>query len=476
MASTDRRIGMSGAGPDDEVLRAFRAAGLETGHLIVAVTDPEGVVTEVGGGWEDLVGRPRDRIVGRLWYAVLHPADRERVREALEAAGTPRPGSPPVCISARVERDDGLPRWLSARLLPRHAPGGTFAGHLLSGTDVTAPHESALRIERMAAEQSALRRLATSVAAGARPDETCALAAELAADLIGGCGGSVVRFDGDAAVPVGRWGDQRHLDAAFPARASPEGDGALSRVRRTDSATRVDAVGDPTCADGGRAGPTGAVAAPIHVSGALWGAVAVARADAVPFSPAAEERLERFAELCGLAISNAEARDELRAQAMTDPLSGLANRRVLVERLRAAIAHAARTRRPVTLALIDLDGLKSVNDAWGHDAGDRAIVSIATILRGHSRPQDTAARMGGDEFAWVLVDAGLDGAVGAIERVRAELAAVATPGAPLSMSAGACQAHPATGVRGLMALADDALYRAKSAGRGTTRVTRAARP
>ena len=113
------------------------------------------------------------------------------------------------------------------------------------------------------------------------------------------------------------------------------------------------------------------------------------------------------------------ATGRLSEQALTDPLTGLGNRRAFDRALERETARAARHGRPMTLVMIDLDGLKRVNDTLGHAAGDTALLDLAAALRTVLRTEDSAYRLGGDEFAVVLADAVvLD--VGALEeRIRA---------------------------------------------------------
>jgi diguanylate cyclase (GGDEF)-like protein len=101
---------------------------------------------------------------------------------------------------------------------------------------------------------------------------------------------------------------------------------------------------------------------------------------------------------------------QLEAHAFTDPLTGLGNRRAFDMDLRRECARAARHDRPLTIAIIDLDGLKAINDRSGHAAGDRALRALATTLTASLRREDAAYRIGGDEFAVVLPDAAAMGA------------------------------------------------------------------
>ena len=93
----------------------------------------------------------------------------------------------------------------------------------------------------------------------------------------------------------------------------------------------------------------------------------------------------------------------LKSQAMTDPLTGLANRRAFEEQVRRAVAGASRFDEAGVLAYIDLDGFKPINDLMGHEAGDAVLIYVADFLRNSVRLTDTVARLGGDEFAVLMV-------------------------------------------------------------------------
>jgi len=92
----------------------------------------------------------------------------------------------------------------------------------------------------------------------------------------------------------------------------------------------------------------------------------------------------------------------LEALALNDPLTGLANRRLLAERMSMVLAHASRKKRPMAVIYLDLDGFKLVNDTFGHGVGDSLLVMVAERLRGIMRKEDTLARIGGDEFIILL--------------------------------------------------------------------------
>jgi len=154
--------------------------------------------------------------------------------------------------------------------------------------------------------------------------------------------------------------------------------------------------------------------------------------------------------------------EQIRQMAVTDPLTGLANYRKLVDVLDAEIKRCDRTGRPFAVVLLDLDGLKKINDALGHVVGSRALCRLAQVLRSRCRATDTPARYGGDEFAVVLPEAGARAAEQVAERIRCYLASE-TEHPALSVSAGAA-VFPANGktIDEILRAADAALYRMKN--------------
>jgi diguanylate cyclase (GGDEF)-like protein len=157
-----------------------------------------------------------------------------------------------------------------------------------------------------------------------------------------------------------------------------------------------------------------------------------------------------------------EAEDRLRRLAVSDPLTGLANYRQLVVALDAEINRSSRTERPFALVLLDLDGLKKINDHHGHLVGSMALRRVAETLLGSCRGIDTAARFGGDEFALVLPETG-EAAAWHVARRVAERVARDGEAPVLSVSVGVA-VHPRDGasLEALMNAADRSLYDAKA--------------
>jgi diguanylate cyclase (GGDEF)-like protein/PAS domain S-box-containing protein len=163
---------------------------------------------------------------------------------------------------------------------------------------------------------------------------------------------------------------------------------------------------------------------------------------------------------------------QLRYQASIDSLTGLANHGRLFEVLHAEICRSERTEREFSLLLLDLDGLKKINDRFGHLAGSRALCRLAQIIRDCSRSIDTAARHGGDEFALVLPETGVAAARLVGQRIR-ELLAKDSEAPALFVSVGVA-GYPgdATTIGTLLYAADRALYEMKDISTGTQRLPR----
>ncbi len=163
--------------------------------------------------------------------------------------------------------------------------------------------------------------------------------------------------------------------------------------------------------------------------------------------------------------------DALRSTALHDGLTGLLNRRFLLESMPKLQAAAQRRGQPLTLLMLDLDHFKRVNDRHGHPIGDQTLRAVAKTLGDQVRSGDLAARFGGEEFAVLCPDTDREAGFELAERLRRAIAALPSdvlghPG-PVTVSIGV-GVHPAgAGVdtRGLLARADAALYRAKAEGR-----------
>lgn len=222
-----------------------------------------------------------------------------------------------------------------------------------------------------------------------------------------------------------------------------------------------------------------AMATPLVVAGVAWGVLATyGRVGmTIPYSLDDLTTLTTLARQAETAIDNALLHAEATRLSVTDPLTGLANRRELERRLALELERAERFGEPFSVAVLDIDDFKVVNDTFGHPAGDAVLVELAHRLRGITRDVDLVARSGGEELTILLPRADADTAAKAAVRIRKVVAGRPVAAADelirvtVSIGVATWPVH-GTSADALVAAADEALYRAKGAGKN--RVERAA--
>jgi diguanylate cyclase (GGDEF)-like protein/PAS domain S-box-containing protein len=438
---------------------AFRAL-VEDSPDPVARVDADLRIGFVNSAFERAAGQPAAAFLGRpIADAPLPPEVVKRWEDGV--ASVFRSGER-MAVDFRFPAEGG-PRWFSARLLPEPGPSGVVEHVITAYTDVTD------RVNQEA-EQAALRRVATVVAREGDLAEIGRVVAEEATLLLGATGSAVYRFESDERATC----VAAHPPAAEGAVVSPilaiGGVTATGRTARTGLAARVDdyrlVPDDPSVAQVLEAGLLSGISAPLATGGRLWGALTAGSAEPGAFGPAEERRLAAFAELAAIAVANAEARAELDRLAETDPLTGLANRRAFTKRLAGEVERARRHRHLLTLVILDLDDFKGINDTYGHQVGDRVLAEVGRHLSATSRAGELVARIGGEEFAWILPEVDAAGSVAPVERARAAIASIRVEGVSgITCSAGVCDIAAARDVDELQRLADRALYSAKRAGR-----------
>jgi diguanylate cyclase (GGDEF)-like protein len=183
------------------------------------------------------------------------------------------------------------------------------------------------------------------------------------------------------------------------------------------------------------------------------------------FPPADVEFCQALCDFVAVAVRNAMLYAEMQELAARDKLTGLYNRRLFEEQFDAAVARSLRNGEELSLLVVDLDGLKRINDLGGHPAGDEALAALADALRATVRTGDVPCRLGGDEFAVILPGATPADAIKIAERAQEALIARG----PYSFSGGVARASANVGpVYDLYRSADIAAYRAKAAGGART--------
>jgi diguanylate cyclase (GGDEF)-like protein len=183
------------------------------------------------------------------------------------------------------------------------------------------------------------------------------------------------------------------------------------------------------------------------------------------FGRTLEQRMEAAPEE-GRAELTSEDFEALERLAVTDPLTGLSNRRGGEQNIASEISRARRQKTPLSCILLDIDRFKQVNDTYGHQAGDHVLREISSLLKRTVRAYDILVRWGGEEFLVVLPGVELEQARRLAERVRHAVETLETPGiGPVTVSAGAATLDTDYDFDEMLSLADRRLYQAKASGR-----------
>jgi diguanylate cyclase (GGDEF)-like protein/PAS domain S-box-containing protein len=404
-------------------------ASIDSG--IIALDELDRVVL-VNPAAERILGRPAYELIGQSpGWTVCHPDGTPWPEDDLpmRVAARERRVVPDVVLLAR--RADGQLRWLSATASPLPEAGDGRYGAVICFSDITERRNEAERLrrsERLLAETQRLARIGS--------------------------------WDYDPVADRMTWTDQMYRLVGLAPRSIPLSRELCLAVTHPDDRAIVRVAGTEALRQGGRVTlalrallATGEVR---HLQ--ITGEVQIGSdGRAVRAWGSAQDVTERH-----------RAQEELRRMALTDPLTGLGNRLLLIGRLRQAIGQLAHGGHVAVIA-IDLDGLKAVNDTHGHATGDELLRETAIRLRSVVREGDTVARFGGDEF--VLVCAGMEpsGAARLAERIVTEISApyhlpgrvTAWAGASVGVTV---TTDPGADVDRLLAQADRALYAAKGGG------------
>jgi diguanylate cyclase (GGDEF)-like protein len=209
------------------------------------------------------------------------------------------------------------------------------------------------------------------------------------------------------------------------------------------------------------------LAIPLIMNGEVAGALTVCRMRAEGFSEEDVHVGQRLASQAAVALANAQLHASIQALSLTDPLTGLPNRRQMQSHLEREVA-AARRGRSVTLLILDLDDFKRYNDTYGHVAGDDALRAFGSILAAETRRMNLAARFGGDEFVSVLAETEAAGGRLHAERIQERVGAdpvLSSNGLTVSYGLACFDPGDMTTVEDLVRAADEDLYRRKAARR-----------
>ena len=335
--------------------------------------------------------------------------------------------------------------------------GVVVAGRELLAGATRRASELEAEQRRVTEEQASLRRVATAVAAGSPPAGIFALVSLDAGRLLGAECAAIVRFDDHDRVSVlGRWTHDEtapgepHVGVEVPASL-------LQRLSCGEAVVREEVAGEAGCVR---------MAAPVRTGAALWGALVVVATAPRTFAPGTEERLHDYADLIATAVANAEDRARRDSEAAVDGLTGLPNHRAFRERLVGEVARAQRHGRPLTVALVDVDGFRDLNDRAGMEIADAVLVEIGELLGQTVREEDVLARMGANAYGVILIESARHQALLVADRARRAIGE-----SPLrhrvrvTVSMGLCDLEAATSAEEALRRAGAALFWAKQHGR-----------
>jgi diguanylate cyclase (GGDEF)-like protein/PAS domain S-box-containing protein len=365
-----------------------------------------------------------------LWERQVHPDDRERVFDREDDLLEPS-----VPEEYRMLHRDGRTVWVrdEAALVTDEQGNSRWHGVM---SDVTDRKLAEAELERRAEQQAAVARLGERALEGTEVAALMHDALEEAARILGIELGAVLEAPPDRSAAI--------LKAAL----------GLAPTRARRAKVPEDAAAELTGQIEGRDG---------H-----WGVLWLGTMQPREFGAADVDFVQALANILADAIQQRGTEDDIRYQALHDPLTGLPNRVLFMDRLGHALS---RPGAEVAVVLLDIDNFKLVNDSLGHSAGDELLMEIAPRLQGALRPSDTIARLGGDEFVVLLEQISH---ARAATRVAERM--VAAFEVPFQLSAGEHFAKASLGIAiadesdsvpaSLVRDADAAMYQAKSNGRG----------
>ncbi|MGM0819056.1 MAG: PAS domain S-box protein [Actinomycetota bacterium] len=418
---------------------------------LLAATSPVGVFhADTAGRWTyasrhaaTLAGRPFEELVGDGWRAAVHERDRGEAERSWDALVAGRQDEASMLLRMGAE---GESTWVQLRAVRRRVVGGEAAFDDIVGS-LEAVDELVAARERLAEREQELRAIFAAAPDGLLTlgeDGRVTSANEVACELFG-------------------YGRDELIGCESATLVAEVAEGEDGRDRLAPTRPAVDEA--PTAADG----EATREATALHRDGRR-----------IPVELSVATAAVSRGELTVVSVRDITARkvheERLAFQALHDPLTGLANRALLDDRLEQMLRASERTGEVFAVHLLDLDGFKAVNDTRGHAVGDALLVEVAERLTRTVRAADTIARLGGDEFV-VLTgaisspdDADLlaNRLVGVLERAFADAAAPVTASlGTVAVSATDCTAAE------VLRRADAAMYEAKASGRNRAVVDRA---
>jgi diguanylate cyclase (GGDEF)-like protein/PAS domain S-box-containing protein len=422
----------------------------------------------------------------QTYFRSVHPDDRDRLKKVLDRSIAEAKA---FAVDFRVVRPDGTERNLQERGYILCDPKTQKPSKLVGSIqDITESVQAEARLQKANQELAAkvhelqqrskeitiLSDMGSRLQACQTVDEAYVEITVAAEQLFSSWSGAlcVIRSSRTTVETVADWGGASHRERVFP----PDDCWAL---RRGQPQTFRQGQRSTTCTHIDPNEVTESLCVPLMAQGEALGILNLQRlraenaADVAPgFSGEEERRLAVvFAEQVGLALGNLKLRESLRNQSICDSLTGLFNRRYMEESLEREFSRAVRKKSSVGILMVDIDHFKRFNDTFGHQAGDALLRGLGDLLKRSTRGQDIACRFGGEEFALVLTEANLNGAMQRAEILRQQVKELSVEYggqllSSISVSIGvAIYPEHGSSMVDVLRAADQALYRAKREGR-----------
>ena len=422
----------------------------------------------------------------QIFFRSVHPDERDEVRQSLDHAVRE---CKPYAIDFRIIRPDGSERNIHGRgdiiFDPKTHKPLKLVGSVQDVTDRVQVEiqlhnaykelaEKVKELEQRSKEINLLSEMGSRLQTCKNAEEAYVEIGNVAEQLFPNSSGAlcITSASRTAVETVANWGKADDGERVF----APDDCWALRRgqpqsFRRGEKTAPCRHI-DPT-------NVTDSLCVPFMAQGEALGIVSLQmRANQEQLEPAprssgeAERRLAAvLAEQVALALGNLKLRESLRNQSICDPLTGLFNRRYMEESLEREFSRANRNKTSLAIIMMDLDYFKRFNDTFGHQAGDALLRTLGELLKRNTRGQDIACRYGGEEFAIVLSDSNLDGALRRAEILRQQVKQLSVEYAgqllgavSISMGVALFPDHGAT-MSDVLRASDQALYCAKREGR-----------
>lgn len=431
----------------------FRSV-FEDSPVAIALSDEQGHFVEVNDALCELLGRPTEGVLGRSAAEFTHPDDlatQQKAGPLIEAAP-----DGVATLEKRYVRPGGDVRWVWLTL--RHVLGPTGETYTLAHVqDVTVRKADE---EKLRQSREAMATTAEIASASQRSVDVRPVAVDAARRFCRARAAAVLELTRPGVLSATAASGQDNLlgievDLAEPSMTADVW--TTSRPMFISHATNHPMVNQRLLQ---LVGGDSLMWHPVMVGEEMRALMVVFWDESdIEESDHRREAVGMVATELSSALMAADMRLQLEEATVTDPLTGLLNRRGWKRQMQELVAHSERSLRPFTIALVDLDHFKLFNDTHGHDRGDQALTSFARAVTEALRAVDVIARWGGEEFVVALRDTDAEQAEEVLERLRASTAG------ELTCSIGYCTVPPGGSPdRGLVA-ADRALYAAKGGGR-----------